>query len=1238
MDFFQIREQESKTGMVIFPDFIVRPSEDLMIRGGSFYAVWNGKTGLWSQDEYDVQRLVDEALFAHAETIEGPVKIKVLSNYKSGSWKEFKSYIGNMPDCYRQLDLSITFANTPPRKGDYSSRRLSYPVEAGAIEAYDKLMGTLYEEDERKKLEWSIGAIVSGDSTKIQKFIVLYGESGTGKSTYLNLVDKLFGVYAETFDAEALTGNRDSFGTGAFGNNPLVALQHDADLSRIERNTTLNSIVSHESIVINPKFMKPYTAQLSAFLMIGTNKSVRITDAKSGIIRRLIDVHPSGKLLPVGEYEAAVTQTEFELGAIAHHCLEVYRQCGMHYYAQYKPMDMITRTDVFYNFVMANFELFAEQDGTTLKQAWALYKDFCDEGQYEWRLQHHRFRDELRNYFVHFTDRGRVNDVVTTNIYREFRFDKLGIADPLPEPPPSLVMESDVSLLDELLAHQPAQYANDEGTPEKPWAKVTTMLSNLDSSMLHYVKLDSPQHIVVDFDLQNDDGEKDLALNMAAASLFPATYAELSKGGSGIHLHYFYDGDVMELSNQYKPGIEVKIFRGDASLRRKLSKCNNVPVATIKGGLPLKERRMIDSTVMRSERALRDLIMRNLRKEIHPGTKSSIDFIKKILDDAYNDPDHLQYDVTDMRGRILAFANGSTNHALECIRTLQQMQFKSEPVEDGKQTAFKSSDNRLVFFDVEVYPNLFVVCWKFEGKSTVVRMVNPAPAAIEELTQFKLVGFNNRRYDNHILYARIMGYSELDLFHLSQKLINGEKNAAFGEAYNVSYADAWELSSKRQSLKRFQIELGLNHEEIGLPWNEPVPEELWAKVVEYCCNDVVTTEQVFHIRKQDYVARQILAELSGLRVNDTTQRHTAQIIFGDSKNVQKEFVYTNLAETFPGYEFEAGKSQFMGEEVGEGGYVYAEPGMYSDVAVLDVASMHPTSITMLDLFGPYTAKYANLLDARIAIKRKEYKDAKKILPKIAQFLGSEDDAKALADALKLAINIVYGLTSASFDNPFRDVRNKDNIVAKRGALMMVALKNAVQEKGFQVVHIKTDSIKIPHATQEIIEFVTNFGRQYGYDFEHETTYRKMCLVNDAVYIARKENGEWEAKGAQFIHPFVFKTLFTGEEVTFDDCCETKSVTKGALYLDFGEGGEPHFVGRAGLFVPVKEGHEGGLLLRGSEGTYHAATGTKGWFWKEAAVVQELGQEDSVEISYFRKLADAAIKNIGRFGDIDWLRE
>ena len=100
---------------------------------------------------------------------------------------------------------------------------------------------------------------------------------------------------------------------------------------------------------------------------------------------------------------------------------------------------------------------------------------------------------------------------------------------------------------------------------------------------------------------------------------------------------------------------------------------------------------------------------------------------------------------------------------------------------------------------------------------------------------------------------------------------------------------------------------------------------------------------------------------------------------------------------------------------------------------------------------------------------------------------------------------------------------------------MINLKHEVQERGFTVAHIKTDSIKIPDATPEIIQFVMDYGKRYGYTFEHEATYDRMCLVNDAVYIAKYKDGKWTATGTQFQIPYVFKKLFSGEEIAFEDC-------------------------------------------------------------------------------------------------------
>ena len=385
---------------------------------------------------------------------------------------------------------------------------------------------------------------------------------------------------------------------------------------------------------------------------------------------------------------------------------------------------------------------------------------------------------------------------------------------------------------------------------------------------------------------------------------------------------------------------------------------------------------------------------------------------------------------------------------------------------------------------------------------------------------------------------------------------------------------------------------------------------------------------------------------------------------------------------FPGYTFEHGKSIYRGEEVGEGGYVYAEPGIYGNVALLDIASMHPSSIVAENLFGDvYTQRFKEILDARIAIKHKDFDKARKMLGgALAKYLTDEDSAADLAQALKIAINSVYGLTSATFENPFRDVRNKDNIVAKRGALFMVNLKHEVQERGFTVAHIKTDSIKIPDATPEIIQFVMEFGKKYGYTFEHEATYDKMCLVNDAVYIARykdgKHAGEWTATGTQFAVPYVFKKLFSKEDIVFEDLCEAKSVSS-ALYLDMNEdmpdvteyekelakaeskykkgelsdttfermgqelvpliekGHNYIFIGKVGNFCPIKAGCGGGVLYREKDGKYYAATGSKGYRWLESEMVRELNKEGDIDRSYYDKLVDEAVKTISSYGDFEW---
>lgn len=1243
MDFYKLRTKEAKGFQQAYPDWIVDSYDDLMVRGRGFYAVWDEERNTWSTNEYDVQRIVDKDLIEYVAEAEKKgliIEPLVTRNFSTGTWESFNRYIRNLPDAskFRQLDETLTFADTVVTKKDYVSKRLPYSLEEGKTDAWDELVNVLYSPTERDKIEWAIGAIVSGASKWIQKFLVFYGPPGSGKSTIIGVVEKLFAGYVATFEAKALTSNNGTFAMEPFEHNPLVAIQHDGDLSRIEDNTRLNSIVGHDSMLINAKYRSAFTVRPNAFLIIGTNKPVKITDAKAGNTRRLIDIHPSGVKVSPSRYHILVENINYELGAIARKCLNRYNEMGKFYYENYVPTKMMMLTDTFYNFIEANFDIFKSMEGIRLKQIWEMYKEYCEEMNIVKRLQYHEIRDELHSYFGDFKERHHIGEREVRSVYLDFKgLPGQGPAEFVPDT--SYVVQlsdwdpyDNNSAFDIAYPSQLAQYARPAGAPAEKWANVATTLAEIDSTKLHYVKVPE-NHIVIDFDLVDEDGEKNLELNIAAASKLPATYAEVSKSGQGLHLHYLYRGDVHDLASVLDVGVEIKTLLGDSSLRRMLTKCNNLDISTISGGLPRKEKPVLDTNSVKTEKGLRTLIDRNLRKEIHPGTKPSIDFIHHILEEAYRD--NLNYNVEDLRSVILTFAASSTNQAAACIKMVQLMKFVGkdsmpEPAED---------DSPLVFFDVEVYPNLFVVCWKKADVGEVVRMINPTAADVEPLLTQKLVGFNNRRYDNHILYARYLGHSNEELFALSQKLISKDNyNAMFGEAYNLSYADIYDFSSKKQGLKKFQIELGIFHVELDIPWDEPVDEELWSKVEEYCVNDVISTEAVFNARKQDFVARQILAELSGLSVNHTTQQHTARIIFGDDKRPQRQFVYTDLSETFPGYSFDGKSSVYHEESPGEGGYVYSEPGYYENVAVLDVASMHPTSIEELNLFGPYTAKYSELKEARLAIKRKDYDTASGLLGgKLSKFLvGSEADAEALSYALKIVINIVYGLTSARFDNMFKDRRNVDNIVAKRGSLFMIDLKNAVQDECEQVVHIKTDSIKIPNATPEIIEFVIEFGRKYGYEFEHETTYDKFCLINDAVYVARSD-GKWTAVGAQFQHPYVYKSLFSHEPIDFNDLCETKNVVQGRIYLDMSSNGDVssmRHVGRTGSFMPVS--YDGGTLWRVKDGQKYHVTGTTGYYWidRDLALYRDPVGDLFTDMDYFEDLKKEAISAIERYVPFD----
>lgn len=1259
-----------KTVYEIYPEFIAKRSKDLMVRGKSFYAVWVEEDGLWSQDEYYIARMIDGELERKMEQLhdaypDAKIKVKFLSNFSSNKWTEWQKYIKSLPDNYHELDTRIAFANTEVKKTDYISKRLPYDLVDGSCDAYDELMSVLYSPEERQKLEWAVGSIIAGDSIHIQKFMVLYGPPKSGKSTFLHIVEKLFTGYYTTFEAKALGSVNNPFALEAFKNNPLIAIQHDGDLSRIADNTKINQIVSHEDIVVNEKFKATYATHFNSFLFLGTNNPVKITNSKSGIIRRLIDVKPTGDTIPKSRYDAIKKQIKFELGAIANHCLKVYSELGESAYDGYVSKTMIIATNDIYDFLSDyRFEI-KLRDEISFNEIWRAYLRYCESAniQVGERMKQSQFKEEISSYFKEHKERTNKS----RNVYRGFLHEKFeekdGEEEIVEKADGWLEFNSESTVFDDWCKDKAfkAQYPKKDGTPKTYWSKVNTTMEDIDRSKLHYILIPEEEgYLRLDFDLKDEKGNKCLEKNIAAANEYPPTYAEISKSGGGVHLYYIYDGDQHELPQYISPDIEIKTTYGTQPIRRKFTKCNGLNVAMLHvGSLPTKERRkeVVDIQKVKNDKHLRNLIIDQFKKKSagETSTNQACNFIYKVVEEeAYKSG--LSYDIRDLEKDLRSFANNSTNHSASCTKLFAKMHLCSDDMLDCSSVGeVDDGEKPIVIFDVEVFPNVFILCWKILGDNTVFRLINPRRSEVAHLIEnYRLVGFNNRKYDNHIIYAyAYLNYSNYELYIMSQSIIvtkKGERSTGFiGKAYNLSYLDLYDLASNpnKKSLKKWEIQLHAHHQENAYDWNQDLPEDKWNEVADYCENDVKATELVYQAIAGDIAARLILSAISGLLPNDTTNNQSMQIIFGDDKHPQDQFIYTDLSTIHPGYEFKDGVSTYKGYEVGEGGLVWALPGIYRKVKTFDVASMHPSSLIWLNLFGPvYTQRFKEIKDARLAVKHKD-RDALKtllggtLLPFYdVAVIGEEYTLKDLANALKTVINSVYGLTAAKFENRCRDPRNIDNIVAKAGALFMVDLKEEVEKRGGKVVHIKTDSIKVVNPTPELEQFIVDFGKQYGYDFEVESVYDRFCLVNDAVYIAKEdgEDGEWTATGAEFAHPYIFKTLFSHEEIDTYDLGEVKNVSTGELYLDFNEGlGEDHnyqFIGKISEFLPVKDGVGGAELMVKRGEKYSYVSGTKGIRWMEAEYIRDAHKEDYIDMNYYDYLCEKVKEHINEFGDFD----
>lgn len=917
----EIRTVEGKE-IVRFISPVYRTSgKDIMKKGREFYAVANPETGMWTTDESAAYEIIDNQLYSYrdkhykydedfgwVDSKKHRVVVEALNNSETGRLKAFKDWLRYLAPNhnFRSLDGELTFASDEVKPEDYRSKRLSYDLAEGDHSSYDEIMDTLYSKENRDMIEWSVGSVLAGwDETKHNDHIVvMYGAPGTGKSTVLKIIEEIFEGYWAPFEVNDVVQSK-AFAKAAFKDNPLVAIQDDGSLKRID-SEDMNKIASHSSLEINEKNKGQYNIVPRAICFVATNEPVDLSDSRNGMNRRLLDAYPTGKkITPRTKYNQLMFRVKMEIPAIAKYCLDRYKELGSEYYVGYVPGKMQEKTNYILNFMLDNINELKDSDPISKATLYNKYKEYADASGFKWKKDRIEFGEQILPYYEKYAEYGRIDGRNTRCVYSGLKLGKIFDEEKQREVKSVeeswLDMTEQRSLFDELYSEAPAQLEIEESDggakPGCKWANCETKLKDIDTSKVHYVKTQSvdPNLIVIDFDLCDSEGHKSYTENKKEAMKWPETYAELSKSGQGIHLHYIYSGDVSKLKRVYATlpngNIEIKVFTGDASLRRRLTKCNNVQIKTLSSGLPMKEGDiLVDWKGIENERHLRSLILKGLKKEVHPNTKPSIDYISYILEQAYKSG--MKYDVSDLQQACFNFALGSHHQSDYCLKAVSNMKFRSD---DELESVKDYDDLPIIFFDCEVFPNLFLVCWKIIGEGNPVNsMINPLPEDIDTLIRSgRLVGFNNRDYDNHMLFACSEGYSNEKIFELSQRIIvEKDRSAKFASAYGISYTDIYQYASTKQSLKKWEIqlenELGrqlrIHHHELGLPWDRPVDISLWDKVADYCKDDVLATEAVWNATQGDFLARKILADIANLTPNDTTNKLTTRIIFGKEKH------------------------------------------------------------------------------------------------------------------------------------------------------------------------------------------------------------------------------------------------------------------------------------------------------------------------------------------------------------------
>lgn len=417
-----------------------------------------------------------------------------------------------------------------------------------------------------------------------------------------------------------------------------------------------------------------------------------------------------------------------------------------------------------------------------------------------------------------------------------------------------------------------------------------------------------------------------------------------------------------------------------------------------------------------------------------------------------------------------------------------------------------------LFFDIEVFKyDSFVVIKDINRHMKVFHDKNGFEGLAQFIKEHVLIGYNCYWYDDHILDAMLNKWSAEQIKDLNDRIIGGQKQKPKTRFKSLDCFQQIDVSMP--GLKKIEGNLGKRILESSVPFDidRPLTKEEWLEAVDYCSYDVDNTIEIWKLREASYFQpKQSLVDMVGKGEKWNTTTLSANAILGnktlpkwsDIRLNGKDFSDLSLLDLVPEEVVALWKS---GNDKGKvvidmfgckiefafGGLhgVNKKKKKVKKMKLLDVKSMYPHIILILNVLGEFTEKYKGILEQRIAVKH------------INQILS---------DALKLILNSVYG----NLKNQYSSLYNPKGAlsVCIYGQISLFTLCKMLYEDGHEIININTDGVGFVPAHDGYKKVWEEWEKMFSLELEEdEFSYFHQKDVNN--YFGVYPNGKIKVKGA-----------------------------------------------------------------------------------------------------------------------------